>query len=132
MVAALKLRRERGVGPFTGQCRDNLLGNGRILRQTVVSLARLSDPDLADWIDANCSFPNVMVDCIVPATGPKELALVSAAWARYCLGEREDGSVVELNDPFWDQLTERAKAARENPRIWLEMRNNYGDLADQF
>ncbi len=76
MVAALKLRRERGVGPFTGQCCDNLLGNGRILRQTVVSLARLSDPELADWIDANCSFPNAMVDCIVPATGPKELALV--------------------------------------------------------
>ncbi|TCO70348.1 mannitol dehydrogenase family protein [Rhodovulum euryhalinum] len=76
MVAALRLRRERGIGPFTGQCCDNLQGNGAILRQTVVSLARLSDPDLADWIDANCTFPNSMVDCIVPATGPKELALV--------------------------------------------------------
>ncbi|HMQ57927.1 MAG TPA: mannitol dehydrogenase family protein, partial [Rhizobiaceae bacterium] len=75
MVAALRLRRDRGVGPFTGQCCDNLQGNGKILRQTVVSLARLSDPGLADWIDANCSFPNAMVDCIVPATGPKELAL---------------------------------------------------------
>jgi len=75
MVAALKLRRERGIGPFTGQSCDNLLGNGRILRQTVVALARLSDPDLADWIDAHCSFPNSMVDCIVPATGPKEIAL---------------------------------------------------------
>ncbi len=76
MVAALKLRRERGQGPFTGQSCDNLQGNGGILRQTVVSLARLSDPDLADWIDAECSFPNSMVDCIVPATGPTELALV--------------------------------------------------------
>lgn len=76
MVAALKLRRTNGTGPFTGQSCDNLQGNGAILRQTVVSLARLSDPDLADWIDANCSFPNSMVDCIVPATGPKELALV--------------------------------------------------------
>ena len=76
MVAALKLRRANGIGPFTGQSCDNLQGNGAILRQTVVSLARLSDPDLADWIDRNCSFPNSMVDCIVPATGPKELALV--------------------------------------------------------
>lgn len=75
MVAALKLRRANGTGPFTGQSCDNLQGNGAILRQTVVSLARLSDPGLADWIDANCSFPNSMVDCIVPATGPKELAL---------------------------------------------------------
>lgn len=75
MVAALKLRRANGAGPFTGQSCDNLQGNGAILRQTVVSLARMSDPDLADWIDSNCSFPNSMVDCIVPATGPKELAL---------------------------------------------------------
>jgi mannitol 2-dehydrogenase len=78
MVAALRLRRARGIGPFTGQSCDNLQGNGAILRQTVVSLARLSDPDLAAWIDANCTFPNSMVDCIVPATGPKELALVKS------------------------------------------------------
>ncbi len=75
MVAALRLRRDQGVGPFTGQSCDNLQGNGDVLRQTVVGLARLSDPDLANWIDQNCTFPNSMVDCIVPATGPKELAL---------------------------------------------------------
>lgn len=75
MAAALKIRKDAAIGPFTGQSCDNLQGNGAILRQTVVSLARLSDPDLADWIDANCSFPNSMVDCIAPATGPKELAL---------------------------------------------------------
>ena len=78
MVAALRLRRDAGTGPFTGLSCDNLQGNGAILHQTVVSLARLSDPDLADWIDANCSFPNSMVDCIVPATGPKERELVCA------------------------------------------------------
>lgn len=75
MVAALKLRRDNGVGPFTGLSCDNLQGNGAILRQTVVSLARLSDPALADWIEHTCSFPNSMVDCIVPATGPKEVEL---------------------------------------------------------
>ena len=75
MAAALRIRRDRGVGPFTGQSCDNLQSNGAVLRQTLVSLARLSDPDLAAWIDTNCTFPNAMVDCIVPATGPKELAL---------------------------------------------------------
>lgn len=75
MVAALRLRRAQGVGPFTGLSCDNLQGNGAILRRTVVGLARLSDPELADWIDARCSFPNSMVDCIVPATGPREIAL---------------------------------------------------------
>lgn len=76
IIEALRLRRASGDGPFTCMSCDNLVGNGDILRQTVVSLARLSDPDLATWIDTHCSFPNAMVDCIVPATGPKELALV--------------------------------------------------------
>lgn len=75
IVAALSLRRERGIGPFTCLSCDNLQSNGAILRQAVVTLARLSDPALADWIDTHCSFPNAMVDCIVPATGPDEMAL---------------------------------------------------------
>ena len=78
MVAALKLRRDRDVGPFTGLSCDNLQGNGAILKQTVASLARQSDPHLADWIEQSCSFPNSMVDCIVPATGPKEIELVQS------------------------------------------------------
>lgn len=292
MIAALKLRRERGVGPFTGQCCDNLQGNGAILRQTVVSLAKLSDPELADWIDTNCSFPNSMVDCIVPATGPNEIAmarefgiddavpvthesfrqwvseddfcagrpdwdkvgvtftdavhdyeamkirilngghqvlantgellgmetiadcmahpliakffakvehediaphvkavpgmepnayidlivkrfsnpaildttrrvafdgssrhtgfilpilrdglasdgsveglsLVEALWARMCAGTREDGSAIEANDPFWDDLFATAQQAKSEPLAWLQMSQTYGDLVEQ-
>lgn len=291
MVAALRLRREQGAGPFTGLCCDNLQGNGAILRQTVVGLARLSDPGLADWIEARCSFPDSMVDCIVPATGPREialagecgiadaapvtherfrqwviaddfcagrpdwdragavftddvhlyetmkirilngghqvicaagellglgtvaasmahpgiramfqrvlcdeiaphvadapgmtvdayidlighrfanpeildttrrvafdgsarhggfivpsirdglasgapvdgLALVSALWARYCIGRREDGSNIEANDPLWAALQAAARAARIRPQAWLEQVHLYGDLKD--
>ncbi len=75
MVAAMKARRAAGIGPFTALSCDNLQGNGAILRRAVVSLARLCDPGLADWIDSAGAFPNSMVDCIVPATGPEELAL---------------------------------------------------------
>ena len=291
MVAALERRRDRGIGPFTGLSCDNLQGNGAMLRQAVVSLARASDPDLAEWIDANCTFPNSMVDCITPATGPKELALarelgiddavpvthepfrqwvieddfcsgrphwdrvgvtfsgrvhdyetmkirilnaghqiianpgeilsvetisecmahplihalfrkvqqeevlphvkpvpdfgpgdyldlvsrrfsnpaivdttrrvafegsarhpgfvlpilrdgfgtgapveglalVEALWARMCEGTRENGSVIEPNDPFWNTLLAAAKAARDRPRVWLEQRQFYGDLVE--
>lgn len=73
IIAALAKRRTEGHGPVTLMSCDNLQGNGKILRQTVVSLARLTDPDLATWIDETCSFPNSMVDCIVPATGPREV-----------------------------------------------------------
>ncbi len=75
MVAALRLRRDDGHVPFTGLSCDNLRGNGAVLRQAVVGLARMSDPALAAWIDAEGAFPDSMVDCIVPATGPAELAL---------------------------------------------------------
>jgi mannitol 2-dehydrogenase len=112
MIAALKLRREKGVGPFTCLSCDNLQGNGTVLRETVVSLARLSDADLADWIDRNCSFPNSMVDCIVPATGPKELSLVKD---RYSIDDKAPVThenfrqwVIEDNfcagRPDWDKV----------------------------
>ncbi len=78
IVAALCLRRDAGTGPFTVLSCDNLQGNGHIVRSTVVELARLSDAELADWIDSNVSFPNSMVDCIVPATGPSEIARAQA------------------------------------------------------
>ena len=96
IVAALKRRRDTGGGPFTCMSCDNLQGNGEALRRTVVSLARLSDPALSDWIDANCTFPNSMVDCIVPATGPKEIALA-----------REFG------------VDDRAPVTHENFRQWV-------------
>ena len=290
IVAGLRRRHDTGAGPLTCLCCDNLQANGTILKQTVVGLARLGDPDLAAWIEANCSFPNSMVDCIVPATGPAELqlaaklglndaapvthenfrqwvveddfcagrpdwnlvgaefsdnvhahetrkirilngghqiianigellglhsiaqtmetplisalfskvqneeilphvphlpgmsaaeylelidrrfsnpaiadtvrrvafdgssrhpgfllpsirdglaagtpvaglALVEALWARMCASTREDGSVITANDPHWDMLTERAKAARHRATEWLEMPQIYGDLA---
>lgn len=78
IVAALDLRFVSGIGPVTVMSCDNLVGNGAITRQTVVGLARLIKPALADWIEAQCSFPNSMVDCIVPATGPDELAMARA------------------------------------------------------
>lgn len=289
IIAALRIRRDTGAGPFTCMSCDNLQGNGMVLRQAVLSLARLSNPELADWISANCSFPNAMVDCIVPATGPNEiaraqgfgvndaapvthesfrqwviedrfcagrpdwehvgvmftdrvhdfetmkirilngghqiiadpaeviglgsiaetmahplikallrkvvseeiapqvdpvpshtaleyldlidrrfsnpeiadttrrvafdgssrhpgfivpsirdglksgtpvngLALVSATWARYCEGHREDGSIIEPNDPNWAMLTLTAKRARDRAGAWLGMTQFYGDL----
>ncbi|MEL6463758.1 MAG: mannitol dehydrogenase family protein [Pseudomonadota bacterium] len=77
MVAAMAKRKAAGIGPFTSQSCDNLQGNGDILRNIVVSLARARDPDLAHWIETNATFPNSMVDCIVPATGPNEIALAA-------------------------------------------------------
>ena len=76
IISALKTRREHGFGPITGLSCDNLVNNGTIFKNTLISLTKLTDPDLADWIELKCTFPNSMVDCIVPTTGQRELELV--------------------------------------------------------
>ena len=78
ILAALRLRRAAGVPPFTVMSCDNLPGNGHVTRQVVVGLARLSDPDFADWVEAHVAFPNGMVDRITPATGERERAMAAA------------------------------------------------------
>ena len=70
-------------------------------------------------------------DALASGTPVEGLALAEAAWARMCAGTRENGTTIEPNDPFWDDLVATATAAKNNPGAWLEMRNNYGDLADQ-
>ncbi|MGL5011129.1 MAG: mannitol dehydrogenase family protein, partial [Paracoccaceae bacterium] len=33
------------------------------------------------------------------------------------------------NDPDWDALQTRARAAKDNPALWLQMATVYGDLS---
>ena len=45
-----------------------------------------------------------------------------------CAGTREDGSVIEANDPIWDELAKAAQTAKSNPTAWLDQSRIYGDL----
>lgn len=78
ILLALRLRRSRGLPPFTVMSCDNLPHNGDVTRDAVAGLAQLAAPDLADWVRANVAFPNSMVDRITPATGPAEIAMAQA------------------------------------------------------
>jgi fructuronate reductase len=68
LAAGLDLRRNNGGGPITIMSCDNLPHNGAVLRAVLGKFAEMRDPALAQWIDANASFPATMVDRIVPAT----------------------------------------------------------------
>ncbi len=68
LVRALDMRRRLGLRPFTVLSLDNLPANGQLTRQIVCEFAAQIDPDLAHWIEAECTFPCTMVDRIVPAT----------------------------------------------------------------
>lgn len=68
----LKLRRERGLEPFTIATCDNIQGNGEIARTTLVQYIALSDKEFAAWVSENVEFPNSMVDRITPVTADED------------------------------------------------------------
>ncbi|MCW2522409.1 MAG: mannitol dehydrogenase [Frankiales bacterium] len=74
LLEALRRRRAAGAEAFTVLSCDNLPGNGAAARCSLVELARLRDPELAEWIGREVSFPNSMVDRITPVTTPADRA----------------------------------------------------------
>ncbi|GGF93263.1 mannitol 2-dehydrogenase [Rhodococcoides trifolii] len=77
VVEALARRRDRGIAPFTVMSCDNIPENGHMARSTFTAYARLKDPALAQWMEAEVRFPNSMVDRITPATTPDVVAQIS-------------------------------------------------------
>lgn len=77
LTAALRKRRDGGLPPFTVQSCDNIQHNGDMTRRMLLAFARRQDPALADWIEAECRFPNAMVDRITPVTTPADIALLA-------------------------------------------------------
>ena len=103
--------------------------------QTVV--ARFANPEIADTtarlcLDGSNRQPKFIMpslrDNLAAGRQPAGLILLSALWCRYCYGETEAGAPIAPNDPDWNQLQARARAARGNPAEWLAMRAIYGDL----
>lgn len=78
LVRGLVARRGQGE-PLTILSCDNLAGNGSKLGQAVLDFARARDPGVASWIESRVTFPNTMVDCIVPATDEATIARVASA-----------------------------------------------------
>jgi fructuronate reductase len=74
ILAALERRRDAGMAPFTVLSCDNLPSNGRLLASLVSDFAALRDCGLASWVERYAAFPSTMVDRIVPATTPDDLA----------------------------------------------------------
>ncbi len=77
LTAALHIRRERNMSPFTIMSCDNVPHNGVVARSAVLGLADMISPEFSAWIDSNVAFPNSMVDCITPATGERERAMAA-------------------------------------------------------
>jgi mannitol 2-dehydrogenase len=99
-------------------------------------IARFSNPEVADTtarlcLDGSNRQPKFIVpslnDNLAAGTVPNGLLLLSALWCHYCAGVTDDGQTIPPNDPDWDALQTRAKAAKTNPGVWLQMDTVYGD-----
>ena len=108
IVAGLAARRRAGLPPFTVLSCDNLPENGPRTRAAIIGFARFLDPGLADWIEAEGAFPASMVDRIVPATTPADIAALEAA-----TGYRDTGMV--KTEAFSQWVVEDRFCARRPP-----------------
>jgi len=70
IIEALARRRKAGITGFTVMSCDNLRHNGNQAKKACLAFATARDPELAQWIAENVTFPNAMVDRITPATTP--------------------------------------------------------------
>ena len=73
VTAGLDRRRAEGRAPFTVMSCDNLPDNGDVAKRMICAFARLKDPGLADWMEAEVAFPNCMVDRITPVTTAQDI-----------------------------------------------------------
>lgn len=99
LVRALQMRRAAGHAPFTVLTCDNLPGNGPLVRGLVLELAERIDVGLSAWIAEHARFPATMVDRIVPATTPDDIARVRA------LTGHDDAAPV-VHEPFRQWVVE--------------------------
>ncbi len=112
IVAGLQARRRKGIAAFTVMSCDNIPHNGKVTKNAVAGLARLIDPALADWIEADVAFPNSMVDRITPATGAREIDSlknefgITDQWPVFC--EEFKQWVMEDNFPSGRPALEKA------------------------
>ena len=60
----------------------------------------------------------------------KGLALANALWCRYCAGYDEQNNAYEVADDNREMLKQKALKAKDNPREFLNIKEVYGDLAD--
>ncbi len=75
---------------------DNLVDNGRVLRERVIEVAERVEPAFARWVGEAVRFPCSVVDRMVPATTPADLDDVE-----HRLGVRDEAAVVAEHHRSW-------------------------------
>jgi mannitol 2-dehydrogenase len=101
-------------------------------------IERFSNPQVRDTIARLCAessdrIPKWLLPVVRLQLGTggeiRRSAAVVASWARYAEGVDEQGEPIEVVDRFADTLTSLARRQREDPGVFIENRQLFGDLA---
>jgi mannitol 2-dehydrogenase len=107
----------------------------RVYLETVIK--RFGNTEIADTIprlalDGSDRQPKFILptlrDALAAGGAIDGLALELALWCRYCLGQAENGTTIELRDAQADELRKAAIAAQDRPSAFLENESVFGDL----
>lgn len=132
LLEGLRRRSANGTGGLALVSCDNVPGNGTVLSQALARMAEALDPALADWIAENCSFPETMIDRIVPASTDADRAAVHEATGIFdaipVVGEPFRQWVIQENGweamPRWDRVgAQFTKDVFEYERIKMRILN---------
>jgi mannitol 2-dehydrogenase len=102
-------------------------------------IERFSNPQVRDTIARLCAessdrIPKWLLPVVrlqLDAGGEiRRSAAVVASWARYAEGVDEQGEPIEVVDRLADTLTKLARRQREDPGVFIENRQLFGDLAN--
>jgi fructuronate reductase len=105
VAQGLRRRHDAGYSGLTLLSCDNLAENGRQLRSLMTAYLGIHDPALLPWFETQCTCPSTMVDRIVPATTPADLAQLAAT-----IGLEDEGAV--MTEPFSQWVIEDIFAGR--------------------
>lgn len=108
VAAAIERRMLSHRQPISFISCDNIPSNGTILGSVVRALAERRGGDLPRFIDDSVAFPETMVDRIVPATAPADIAYVAEHY-----GYRD--AAVVVGEPFRQWVIEDRFAGRTPP-----------------
>lgn len=73
IAEGLRLRKLRNSGGITILSCDNLQHNGNTAKRAFTAFIEAGDKELAEWVNANVTFPNSMVDRITPSTTSEDI-----------------------------------------------------------
>jgi mannitol 2-dehydrogenase len=102
-------------------------------------LERFGNPRIGDRLQRLCGRGSTKMPAyLLPSLGeavkeglPHEtLTLALAAWIRYLTGVDFASKEIDVQDARWDELKPLARAAAADPRPLLEVRDIFGELAD--